>query len=110
VLRGARELRFRHEAPRERPTRRRSATAKPAAGLALDSAAQTLWVALRAWRLDESRRQELPPYVIFHDATLVEVARRRPASLDALADIPGIGRSKLDRYGAALLAVTAGAT
>jgi ATP-dependent DNA helicase RecQ len=45
--------------------------------------------------------------VIFHDATLVEVARRRPASLDALADIPGIGRSKLDRYGAALLTVTA---
>jgi ATP-dependent DNA helicase RecQ len=47
--------------------------------------------------------------VIFHDATLIEVVRRRPASLDALAGIPGIGRSKLDRYGAALLAVTANA-
>jgi len=105
VLRGARELRFRHEAPRER-TRRKTA-ARPASDLALDAAAQTLWTALRAWRLDEARRQELPPYVIFHDATLVEVARRRPASLEALADIPGIGRSKLDRYGAALLAVTA---
>ena len=77
--------------------------------LALDAAAQSLWTALRAWRLDEARRQELPPYVIFHDATLIEVARRRPASLDALADIPGIGRSKLDRYGAALLAVTGSA-
>jgi len=106
VLCGRRELRFRHEAPRERATRRKSA-AKPASGLALDPAAQTLWVALRAWRLSEARRQELPPYVIFHDATLVEVARRRPASLGALADIPGIGRSKLDRYGAAVLAVTA---
>jgi ATP-dependent DNA helicase RecQ len=105
VLRGTRELRFRHEAPRQRATRRKNA-AKPAGGLALDPAAQTLWTALRAWRLDEARRQELPPYVIFHDATLVEVARRCPASLDALADIPGIGRSKLDRYGAAVLAVT----
>ena len=47
--------------------------------------------------------------MIFHDATLIEVARRRPASLDALADIPGIGRSKLDRYGAALIMVTGNA-
>jgi len=108
VLRGGRELRFRADAPRERRSRRK-ASAKPAAGLALDPAARTLWDALRAWRLDEARRQELPPYVIFHDATLIEVARRRPASLDALADIPGIGRSKLDRYGVAVLAVTGGA-
>ncbi len=105
VLRGTRELRFRTDTPRER-VRGRKSGAKAAAGLALDAAAQNLWAALRAWRLDEARRQELPPYVIFHDATLIEVARRRPASLDALADIPGIGRSKLDRYGAALLAVT----
>ena len=47
--------------------------------------------------------------MIFHDATLIEVARRRPASLEALAEIPGVGRSKLDRYGAAVLAVTTGA-
>jgi ATP-dependent DNA helicase RecQ len=68
-----------------------------------------LWQKLRAWRLDEARRQELPPYVIFHDATLIEVARTRPVSLAALADIPGIGRSKLERYGPAVLAVIAGA-
>ena len=68
---------------------------------------RSLWEALRAWRLEEARRQELPPYVIFHDTTLIEVARRRPASLAALAEIPGIGRSKLDRYGAAVIAVVA---
>jgi ATP-dependent DNA helicase RecQ len=106
VLRGERELRLRRDPPRERASRRKSA--KAPAGLALDPAAQDLWNALRAWRLDEARRQELPPYVIFHDATLIEVARRRPTALAALADIPGIGRSKLERYGAALLAVTAG--
>ena len=105
VLRGGREVRFRTEAPRERRVGRKTTTGK-AAGVALDPAADALWAALRAWRLDEARRQELPPYVIFHDATLIEVARRRPASLDALADIPGIGRSKLDRYGAAVLAIT----
>ena len=76
----------------------------------LDPAAQSLWEALRAWRLEEARRQELPPYVIFHDSTLIEVARRRPASLAALADIPGIGRSKLDRYGSAVIAVVAAGT
>ena len=108
VLRGTHELRFRTDAPRERSSGRKPA-AKGTAGLEFDPAAQSLWAALRAWRLEEARRQELPPYVIFHDATLIEVARRRPASLDALAGIPGIGRSKLDRYGAALLAVTANA-
>jgi ATP-dependent DNA helicase RecQ len=108
VLRGARELRFRRDPPRERGRDRKSG-ARAAAGLALDPAAEALWQKLRAWRLDEARRQELPPYVIFHDATLIEVARRRPGSLAALADIPGIGRSKLDRYGAAVLAVTADA-
>jgi ATP-dependent DNA helicase RecQ len=106
VLRGTRELRFRRDPPRERTKRRKTAGST---GLALDPAAEVLWQTLRAWRLDEARRQELPPYVIFHDATLIEVARRRPISLDALADIPGVGRSKLERYGAAVLAVTAGA-
>ncbi|HEX3860532.1 MAG TPA: DNA helicase RecQ [Stellaceae bacterium] len=104
VLRGSRELRFRTEQARPRGGRRK---AKTAGDMALDPAAQSLWDALRAWRLAEARRQELPPYVIFHDATLIEVARRRPPTLDALADIPGIGRSKLDRYGAAVLTVTA---
>jgi ATP-dependent DNA helicase RecQ len=104
VLRGAREVRFRAETRRERARGRRSPAREDAA--TLDAAAQRLWEALRAWRLDEARRQELPPYVIFHDTTLIEVARRRPASLDALAEIPGIGRSKLDRYGPALLGVT----
>jgi ATP-dependent DNA helicase RecQ len=66
-----------------------------------------LWEALRAWRLGEARRQEVPPYVIFHDSTLIEVARRRPASLAALAEIPGIGRSKRERYGCAVIAVVA---
>jgi len=107
VLRGTSEVRLRRDKPRDGARRRRAAGKAPE-GLALDAAAEALWQKLRAWRLDEARRQELPPYVIFHDATLIEVARRRPTSLAALTDIPGIGRSKLDRYGAAVLAVVGG--
>jgi ATP-dependent DNA helicase RecQ len=50
----------------------------------------------------------VPPYVVFHDRTLLELAARRPASLGELAGIGGIGAAKLERYGAALLAVLAG--
>jgi superfamily II DNA helicase RecQ len=47
----------------------------------------------------------LPPYVIFHDATLIEVAHRRSISLTSLATIPGIGASKLERYGGAIIEI-----
>ena len=103
ILRGQRTVRFRHDG-RDRETRRRQpegCVEEPA----LDAAAESLFEALRGWRLDEARRQELPPYVIFHDATLREIARRRPATRTELAEIPGIGKSKLDRYGTALLAI-----
>jgi ATP-dependent DNA helicase RecQ len=106
-LRGSRPVRFRvEESPRERRTARTDRKSTPGAA-DLDPAARSLWEALRAWRLEEARRQELPPYVIFHDSTLTEVARRRPASLTALAEIPGVGRSKLERYGGAVIAVVA---
>ena len=103
VLRGVRDVRLRTERPRERAATSRKRTAP----IDLSPEEQEMWNALRGWRLEEARRQELPPYVIFHDATLIEVARRRPATADALAAIPGIGRSKLDRYAAALLQVIA---
>ena len=47
----------------------------------------------------------MPPYVIFHDAVLREIAAVRPASLDELGQIKGVGASKLQRYGAGVLAV-----
>ncbi|MGH7115854.1 MAG: HRDC domain-containing protein, partial [Stellaceae bacterium] len=109
ILRGAKPVHFRLDPPREKRERgpRGARSAEKAAPVAadLDPSAQALWEALRAWRLAEARQQQLPPYVIFHDATLIAVARRRPTTLAALADIPGIGRSKLDRYGPAVIAV-----
>ena len=52
----------------------------------------------------------MPAYVVFHDATLREVAARRPASLDDLAGVSGVGATKLERYGPGLLAAVAGTT
>lgn len=59
--------------------------------------------AFRNWRMALARDHQVPPYVILTDATLVEIVRQRPANLEMLARIPGIGRSKLERYGADIL-------
>jgi ATP-dependent DNA helicase RecQ len=104
VLRGERTLQLRRD-PQPR-TPRRQETVPPA--LASDPRAEALFGTLRAWRLAEARRQQVPPYLIFHDATLLALARARPATRSAMAAIPGIGTSKLDRYGAAVLAVIGG--
>ena len=74
VLRGNREVRLRSDVPRD--ASRRAQDRPPRAPPSRHSIRRrrALWEALRAWRLDEARRQELPPYVIFHDATLIEVA------------------------------------
>ncbi|MGC2525139.1 MAG: RecQ family ATP-dependent DNA helicase, partial [Stellaceae bacterium] len=110
ILRGAANVEFRIDPERKRQDRKERSEAKsPSPATGLDPAAHSLWEALRAWRLAEARRQKLPPYVIFHDATLIEIARRRPASLAALAQIPGLGQSKLERYGAAVIAAVAAA-
>jgi ATP-dependent DNA helicase RecQ len=62
---------------------------------------------LKRWRLAEAQAQAVPAYVVLHDSTLNEIARRRPRSLDDLAGIAGIGARKLERYGAPLLEVVA---
>lgn len=66
-----------------------------------------LLTALKAWRRDQAHEQGVPPYVVFHDRTLVELAASKPNSLAALAGVSGIGSAKLERYGEALLGVLA---
>ena len=58
-----------------------------------------LWQALKAKRLELAREQGVPPYVIFHDSTLLEILNQRPQTLDAMGRISGIGQAKLVRYG-----------
>ena len=73
----------------------------------LDNEARARFEALRAWRAEVAKQHGLPAYVIFHDATLATMARDRPASLDALAGISGVGAKKLEAYGPDILAVLA---
>ena len=74
----------------------------------LSGAAQQLFERLREWRLDAARRHGVPAYVIFHDATLREIARERPQSLNALRDISGIGAKKLEAYGDEIVTLVCG--
>jgi DNA helicase-2/ATP-dependent DNA helicase PcrA len=55
--------------------------------------------ALKAWRLERARKDEVPAFVVFHDSTLEEIARRRPQELWQLAKVAGVGPTKLERYG-----------
>ena len=75
--------------------------------IALDAEALDRFAALKAWRSEVARAHNLPPYVVFHDATLAEMAQRRPASLDELAEISGVGARKLDAYGSEILRLLA---
>ena len=63
---------------------------------------------LRGWRLERSREDAVPAYVVLHDATLRELASIRPSSREELAGVKGLGPVKIDRYGDDLLAVLAG--
>jgi ATP-dependent DNA helicase RecQ len=78
-----------------------AATASAAA--ALDAQGQARLAALKAWRAGVAREHGLPAYVIFHDATLVQMAHECPQTLAALAAIGGVGAKKLQAYGEAIL-------
>ena len=63
--------------------------------------------ALKAWRLERARKDEVPAFVVFHDSTLQEIARKRPQELWQLAKVSGVGPTKLERYGDEVLAALA---
>lgn len=88
---------------RERGTRKSNSAAKSTA--AWNNRDSSLFDALRALRSSLAKEQNLPPYVVFHDSALREMASRRPATLNEFAQIPGVGEAKLKRYGAAFLEV-----
>lgn len=109
VYRGERRVALRkgldEPEPGGRATRTRKKTAGSSAATVIAPHDQPLFDALRAWRRDEAARQHLPPYVIFHDRTLAEIAAKKPGGLPALAAISGVGEGKLERYGEAVLEV-----
>jgi len=89
------------------PRARRGKVARTQAQAALPDADRDLFQALREKRMEIARAQNVPPYVIFHDKTLIELAAARPSSRAEMANVPGVGEAKLDRYGPAFLAVIA---
>jgi ATP-dependent DNA helicase RecQ len=94
----------RPEPPRPRAKRVRASKAIAASGTAEPARIE----ALREWRRLEAARRAVPAYVVLHDSTLAELAAARPATLDALAGIRGIGPSKLQAYGRDLIAIFTG--
>jgi ATP-dependent DNA helicase RecQ len=73
----------------------------------LSDSEDALFRALRGCRLNLARERGVPSYVIFHDRTLLEMAQRRPASLDEMRGISGVGDKKLNEYGEHFLEVIA---
>ncbi len=103
VYRGERTVEVRQVPARASGARERTRTGRNAALEAMDADVRARFEVLRAWRRDRAAEQRVPPYVIFQDKTLLEIALAEPGDLDRLAHIPGVGQTKLDRYGAAVL-------
>ena len=113
LLRGEARLALRLPPPAQQ--RRRGAPGPPggsASRAAIEAEGQVdgvLLLSLKEWRRQQAREQGVPPYVVFHDRTLLEMAACRPHDLAALAEVGGVGQAKLERYGAAVLALLASA-
>jgi ATP-dependent DNA helicase RecQ len=107
VLSGRRNLKMRK--PSEKLARaikmKRGAPAAQLVRAAMVGETSEVFQALREWRKGVAREHGVPAYTVFHDATLAEIARVLPGSLDGLRGISGIGATKLERYGEPLLKV-----
>jgi len=116
VMRGVRPVVFRRDPPKvPAPPRSKRAAAGSGAGAAagrpaaaeLPPEAEPVFERLRAWRTSVAKELGMPPYVIFHDSTLRLIAASPPSTLDELRQVNGVGATKLDKYGQAILAVLA---
>jgi ATP-dependent DNA helicase RecQ len=109
IFRKERSVRIREPQARKgrrTPEERRAAKGARQGTLAgLDEAGADLFDRLRQWRLGVAKEENVPPYVIFSNATLLEIAGDRPAEMRALSDVAGVGEKKLARYGAAILEI-----
>jgi ATP-dependent DNA helicase RecQ len=116
VLRGERTVELRQDvvtSSRRASRRKLDASGAPASRSAaaadLGSADRDLFERLRTWRAETAKAASVPAYVVFPDATLVSIASRRPASVDELSGISGVGAKKLEAYGDDVLLLVAGA-
>ena len=106
VLTGGQRVLLREDArPVRSARRRRDSQIVTGASIGIEAYEQPLWDALRATRSQLAKQHGVPPYVVFHDATLLAMLRAMPADETELASISGVGEAKLKRYGRDFLAV-----
>ena len=98
LLRGAQSIQFRKD-PVQKTAKKLTKTPLP------EDIDIALWEALRAHRRHLAEEQGVPPYVIFHDSTLQAMTELMPTTLEAFADLPGVGIRKLDKYGQGFISV-----
>ncbi|MFI9453268.1 DNA helicase RecQ [Amycolatopsis sp. NPDC052450] len=102
VLNGQRKVQLRREPERAAKAAARS-SAKKAAAADMPAEAAPVFELLRSWRAAAAKEQGVPAYVIFHDATLRQIATKRPATLQELGSVSGVGENKLAKYGEQIL-------
>ena len=102
LLRGEQSLELREEPRKVKPTRAANTVRKDHV---IDSADEPLWQALKAQRKELADESGVPPYVVFHDATLKEFVRVRPRTREAMLALHGVGETKFQRFGEAFLQV-----
>lgn len=108
IFRNEREIRVREEAPADKKKKEERRTTRTAARTSpsnFEGSQATVFEALRTWRRETASAGSVPPYVIFHDATLAAIVEANPADLEGLSRVSGIGEAKLKRYGTSVLAV-----
>jgi ATP-dependent DNA helicase RecQ len=103
VLRGEQKVMLRREAERPARAARSSSSKSAAPAVELSAEAAPLFEKLRAWRTGVAREQGMPPYVIFHDATLRAIAALNPSTLQELSTVNGVGENKLAKFGQQVL-------
>lgn len=103
LMQGEREVRLRR-APKPEKKIRKSKAKRSAKNFSVNAPEDNpLFEVLREFRIGLSKEADVPPFVIFHDSTLREMARVRPTTIAKIAEISGVGRSKLERYGEELV-------
>jgi ATP-dependent DNA helicase RecQ len=98
LFRGERTVSLREDVSAPRKRTRTKGAARAAAQADLSSRDQSVFQALRVWRTELAKARGVPPYVIFHDRTLAEIAREKPATAAALREISGVGEKKAQAY------------
>ncbi len=105
VLRGEQKIQLRQYQKPVKPKRTSSSSKSNYVETDLSTEEQTIFDKLRWWRVETARKHNVPAYVIFHDATMREIAKAKPSSLDDLRGVTGVGEKKLETYGAEIIAL-----